>query len=167
MPVEFASLLRLWWALLAVPIVLLFILRVRLRRKPVATLLFWDQLLKEHPPRAWWRRLRNLLALLFQLAFLALVVGALVDPLWAWQKKEARHVVYVIDNSASMSARDARRSGNPAGKSPRGGGADDRFAQAAGYRGDCHRRRSAPSRPRHHRRCANARGRHRKGARFG
>ncbi len=107
MPFEFASLFRLWWALLAVPIILLFILRVRLRRKPVATLLFWDQLLKEHPPRAWWRRLRNLLALLLQLAFLALVVGALVDPLWGWQKKEARHVVYVIDNSASMSARDA------------------------------------------------------------
>jgi hypothetical protein len=50
--------------------------------------------------------LRNLVALALQLAFLALLVGALGDPLWSWQKRDARHVVFVIDNSASMSARD-------------------------------------------------------------
>ncbi len=91
---------------MAVPIILLFILKIRLRRRQVATLLFWDQLMQEHPPRAWWRRLRNLLALLLQLAFLALLVGALVEPLWSWQKRDARRIVYVVDNSASLSARD-------------------------------------------------------------
>lgn len=110
MPVEYASLARLWWALLAIPIILLFILRVQLRRRQVATLLFWDQLLKEQPPRAWWQRLRNLIALLLQLAFLGLLVGALIDPLWGWQKQDARQIVYVIDNSASMSARDGGES---------------------------------------------------------
>lgn len=106
MGLEYANLARMWWALLAIPIIILFILRVRLRRRQVPTLLFWDQLLKEHPPRAWWRRLRNLIALLLQLAFLALLVGALIEPLWAWQKRDARHIVYVVDNSASLSARD-------------------------------------------------------------
>ena len=106
MPLELANPTRLWWALLAIPIIALFILRVRLRRRQVSTLLFWDQLFEEHPPRAWWRRLRNLIALALQLAFLGLVVAALVDPLWAWQKRDARQIVYVIDNSASMSARD-------------------------------------------------------------
>ena len=106
MPFEYANLAGLWWALLAVPIILLFVLKVRLRRRQVATLLFWDQLLDEHPPRAWWRRLRNLIALLLQLAFLALLIGALIDPLWEWQKQDARQIVYIVDNSASMSARD-------------------------------------------------------------
>jgi hypothetical protein len=106
MGLEFANLARAWWALLAVPIIVLFILKIRLRRRQVATLLFWDQLMQEHPPRAWWRRLRNLLALLLQLAFLALLVGALTEPLWSWQKRDARRIVYVIDNSASLSARD-------------------------------------------------------------
>lgn len=106
MGLEYASLARMWWALLAIPIILLFILKIRLRRRQVATLLFWDQLLQEHPPRAWWQRLRNLLALLLQLAFLALLVGALVEPLWSWQRRDARRIVYVIDNSASMAARD-------------------------------------------------------------
>jgi hypothetical protein len=91
---------------LAIPIILLFILKIRLKRRQVATLLFWDQLMQEHPPRAWWRRLRNLIALLLQLAFLALLVGALVEPLWSWQRRDARRIIYVIDNSASLSARD-------------------------------------------------------------
>ncbi len=46
MGLEYANLARIWWALLAVPIIVLFILRVRLRRRQVATLLFWDQLLQ-------------------------------------------------------------------------------------------------------------------------
>lgn len=103
---EFANPARFWWALLAVPIILLFVLRIRLRRRQVSTLLFWDQLFEQQPPRAWWRRLRNLLALLLQLAFLTLLVFALVDPLWSWQRRSARSLVYVIDNSASMAAVD-------------------------------------------------------------
>ena len=111
MPLELANSAGLWWALLAIPIIALFILKVRLRRRQVSTLLFWDQLLQEHPPRAWWERLKNLLALLLQLAFLALIVGALVDPLWSWQKRDARRIIYVVDNSSSMNAIDDGETG--------------------------------------------------------
>ncbi|WP_164103465.1 vWA domain-containing protein [Candidatus Laterigemmans baculatus] len=93
------------WGLLAVPIIALFILRVRLRREPVSTLLFWDQLLDDRRRRAWWQRLRSPLSLLLQLLLLGLVVAALVDPLWAWQAAQPRRVVLVVDNSASMNAR--------------------------------------------------------------
>ena len=51
---EFADPTRFWWGLLAIPIIALFILRVRLRRRRVSTLLFWEQLLDEQPPRKWW-----------------------------------------------------------------------------------------------------------------
>jgi hypothetical protein len=103
-PLEFANPLGWWWAALAIPILLLYILKIRLRRQPVSTLLFWDQLFDEKKPRAWWQRLRHLLSLLLQLAFLLLVVAALTDPLWSWQKNRQRRIVLVVDNSASMRA---------------------------------------------------------------
>lgn len=101
---EFANLSGWWWAALAIPILLLYILKIRLRRQSVSTLLFWDRLFDEKKPRAWWQRLRHLLSLLLQLAFLLLLVAALTDPLWSWQKNRQRRIVLVVDNSASMRA---------------------------------------------------------------
>ncbi|REK10955.1 MAG: VWA domain-containing protein [Planctomycetota bacterium] len=101
---EFANPSGWWWAALAIPILLLYILKIRLRRQTVPTLLFWDRLFDEKKPRAWWQRLRHLLSLLLQLAFVALLVAALLDPLWSWQKNQQRHIVLVVDNSASMQA---------------------------------------------------------------
>jgi len=104
---DFANPIGWWAALLAAPVVLLYILKTRMRRQEVSTLLFWDQIFEETRPRAWWRQLRRLLSLLLQLAFLALLVGALVDPLWSWQRRLQRRVVLVLDNSASMQAVEA------------------------------------------------------------
>ena len=101
---EFANPTGWWWALLAIPIAVIYILKIRVRRQPVTTLLFWDQLFDEKAPRSWWQRLRHLLSLLLQLLFLMLLVAALVDPLWSWQKNRQRHIVLIIDNSASMRA---------------------------------------------------------------
>jgi hypothetical protein len=96
----------LLWASLAVPIVIFYILKIRLRRVPVSTVLFWRQIFEEKKPRSLWQRLRHLLSLLVQLAFLALLVGALVQPFFSWEIDAARRVVLVIDNSASMNATD-------------------------------------------------------------
>ncbi|PQO41141.1 VWA domain-containing protein [Blastopirellula marina] len=93
-------------AAIALPIVGLYILKVRLRRVPVSTNLFWHQIFDEKPPRSIWQNLRHIVSLLMQLALLALLVLALADPYFAWQAKYARHVVLVIDNSASMQATD-------------------------------------------------------------
>lgn len=95
---------RLMWLLIAVPIIMLYILRTRLKRQPVSTLLFWDQLFDQKRQRSWLQRLRHWLSLLLQLAFVFLVIGALTDPLWTGQKNETRQVVIIVDNSASMAA---------------------------------------------------------------
>lgn len=107
---EFANPAGWWWAALALPILAFYILKVRLRRESVSTLLFWDRVFDEKKPRSWWQQLRHWLSLLLQWAFLLLVVGALVDPLWTWQKNERRKIVLVIDNSASMKAIDGTSS---------------------------------------------------------
>ena len=89
---------------LAVPIIIFYILKIRLRRVPVSTLLFWQQIFEEKKRRSLWQRLRHLLSLLLQLAFLCLLVLALADPIFRWQQARARRTVIVVDNSASMNA---------------------------------------------------------------
>ncbi|NOX53733.1 MAG: VWA domain-containing protein [Planctomycetes bacterium] len=96
----------LWWLALAVPIVAFYILKVRMRRVPVSTVMFWRQVFDEKRPRSLWQRLRHLLSLLMQLLVLSLLVLALCDPFFRWQKQQARRVVLVVDNSASMRATD-------------------------------------------------------------
>jgi len=91
---------------LALPIIIFYILKIRLRRVPVSTLMFWRQIFEEKKPRSIWQRLRHLLSLLLQLAFLGFLVFALADPIFRWQQARARRVVLVVDNSASMNARD-------------------------------------------------------------
>ena len=80
-------------AALAVPIIVFYILKIRLRRVPVSTLMFWQQIFEEKKPRSIWQRLRHLLSLLLQLAFLGFLVFALADPIFRWQQARARRVV--------------------------------------------------------------------------
>ncbi len=93
-------------AALALPIIVFYILKIRLRRIPVSTLLFWQQIFEEKKPRSLWQKLRHLLSLLLQLAFLAFLVLALANPIFRWQQAQARRLVLVVDNSSSMNASD-------------------------------------------------------------
>ena len=102
------------WALLlaalAIPIVVFYILKVRLRQVPVSTNMFWRQIYDEKPPRSIWQRFRHLLSLLVQLLLLALMVLAIADPWFSWEALKARRIVLVVDNSASMQADDVEPS---------------------------------------------------------
>lgn len=95
------------WVLAALPIVAFFLLRTQIRRRPVATLLFWEQVFQQKRPRALGTQLRHGGSLLLQLAFLGLLILALLDPLGAGQKNRTRQIVLVLDPSASMQAVDA------------------------------------------------------------
>ena len=89
---------------LAVPIVALYILRLRRRREPVSTLMFWEELFRERQTTSLFQRLKHLLSLLLQLLFLALLVLAVGQPQFAFLTKSARQLVLIIDRSASMNA---------------------------------------------------------------
>ena len=103
---NFAFPIALTLAALALPIIALYILKVRLRRVTVSTNLFWKQIYEEKPPRSIWNHFRHLSSLLLQLLLLLLLVLAIADPYFSWQLLQARRIVVVIDNSASMSAAD-------------------------------------------------------------
>lgn len=83
-----------------------YILKIRLRRVPVSTILFWQQIFEEKQPRSIWQHLRHLLSLLVQLAMLMLLAFALAEPFFHWEIAQARRLVLVVDNSASMRAAD-------------------------------------------------------------
>ena len=131
----------LLWPRLAIPIVVFYILKIRLRRVPVSTLMFWQQIFEEKKPRSIWQRLRHLISLLLQLAFLALLVFALADPIFRWQQARARRIVLVVDNSASMNASDVAPSRLEAAKAE---GRRLIDGHAAGRRAGDHRRGAQP-----------------------
>ena len=54
-----ANAAALAWLLLAVPVVVFYVLKIRLRRVPVSTVLFWHKIFDEKKPRSLWQRLRH------------------------------------------------------------------------------------------------------------
>src|ERR1700734_3203987 len=92
----------LFWLLLAIPVVIFYILKIRLKRVPVSTVIFWRQVFDEKRPRSLWQRLRHLVSLLVQLALRGLLAPARAEPFYSWDVLGARRVVLVLDNSASM-----------------------------------------------------------------
>ncbi len=103
---SFATPLALAWAALTVPVVIFYILKIRLRQVPVSTTIFWQQIYDEKSPRSLWQQLRHWLSLLVQLVWLLLLVLALAEPFFRSDGWQPRRVVLVIDNSASMNATD-------------------------------------------------------------
>lgn len=101
-----AAPIALAWALLTIPIVVFYVLKIRLKQVPVSTTIFWQQIFDEKAPRSLWQTLRHWLSLLVQILWLLLLVFALAEPFFLSEKLRARRVVLVIDNSASMNATD-------------------------------------------------------------
>ena len=100
---------------LAAPIVLLYILKLRRRREPVSTLMFWEQLFKEKQTTSLFQKLKHLLSLLLQLLFLTLLVLAIARPQFAFITKSARRIILIIDHSASMNAVESSDEGGEGG----------------------------------------------------
>ncbi|MEK7839467.1 MAG: VWA domain-containing protein, partial [candidate division NC10 bacterium] len=107
---SFLSPLSLLLATLAVPLLLLYFLKVKRRQQAVSSLLLWDPALRDREASAFFQRLqRDPLMLLQILALLALTV-ALARPAVTVMGYGAKKIVVVVDTSASMKAGDVRPS---------------------------------------------------------
>jgi Ca-activated chloride channel family protein len=93
-------------ALLAVPIILLYMLRLRRRDVEVSSIYLWQQVLRDKEANAPWQRLRRNLLLFLQLLILALLVLALMRPFVETPTVTTGHIVLLLDSSASMNATD-------------------------------------------------------------
>jgi hypothetical protein len=94
-----------WWlALLGVPIVLFYLIRQRLRAKPVTTLLFWENLSPKVHNLPLWRKLRHLISLLLQLLLFALLLFAVARPVLPGQLIAKSSTILVLDPGVTMTA---------------------------------------------------------------
>ncbi len=93
-------------ALLALPIILLYMLRLRRRDLLVSSTWLWQRLLRDREANAPWQRLRRNLLLLLQLLLLAALVLALARPFIPVPSVVSGSVVVLLDGSASMLATD-------------------------------------------------------------
>ena len=98
------------WALaLAVPvgIVLLYFLRLRRRPLEVPSTFLWKKSIEDLRVNSLWQRLRRNILLLLQLLVVAAILFALLRPAWNVTTTGER-IVLLIDHSASMSATDVK-----------------------------------------------------------
>jgi Ca-activated chloride channel homolog len=104
--VSFLTPLALLLSLLAAPIILMYMLRLRRRELLVSSTLLWQKLLRDREANAPWQKLRRNLLLFLQLLILALLVLALTRPFIPVPTVVSGSVVVLLDGSASMQATD-------------------------------------------------------------
>ena len=100
----------LTFAALSIPIILLYMLKLRRRDVLVSSTLLWRRLLRDREANAPWQRLRRNLLLLLQLLILALLTLALARPFVPAPSVVSGSVVVLLDASASMQAHDVEPS---------------------------------------------------------
>jgi Ca-activated chloride channel family protein len=104
---SFLSPLALIAGLLAIPIILLYMLRLRRREITVSSTYLWQQILQDREANTPWQRLRRNLLLFLQLLILALLVFALARPYQIVPAVSAGQIALLLDASASMNATDS------------------------------------------------------------
>ncbi|MBN1681911.1 MAG: BatA and WFA domain-containing protein [Anaerolineae bacterium] len=95
---------------LAIPIILLYMLRLRRTEMPISSTFLWQQLVRDREANAPWQRLRLSWLLLLQLLILALLVIALARPFTKVKTISTGRMVLLLDASASMKATDVEPS---------------------------------------------------------
>ncbi len=102
----FLSPFALLFGLLAVPILILYMLKLRRREVEVSSVMLWQMLMRDREANAPWQRLKRNLLLLLQLLLLAALVIALARPFLRVPAIASGTVVVLLDASASMNATD-------------------------------------------------------------
>lgn len=90
----------LGWLSLALPLILIYLLKIKPTRKLTTAMFLWDEVLQEKKSSALFKRLRDLLSLLLLLMTLLLVVLAMSEPVMT--SDQSKDFMIILDSSASM-----------------------------------------------------------------
>lgn len=96
--------------LLAIPIILLYMLRLRRRDQVVSSTFLWQMVLQDREANRPWQKLRRNWLLILQLLLLATMVLALTRPFLPIPTVASGNLVLLLDGSASMLATDVKPS---------------------------------------------------------
>lgn len=103
---SFLTPLALALSVLAIPIIMLYMLRLRRTEMPISSTFLWQQLVRDREANAPWQKLRFNWLLLLQLLILAALVLALARPFTTVKTITTGRIVLLLDASASMNATD-------------------------------------------------------------
>src|SRR3954451_10349462 len=100
-----------WWqwgllALVPPAIVALYFLKLKRQPLEVPSTYLWKRSIEDLHVNSLWQRLRQNLLLFLQLLLIALAMFALMRPGWQGTKLDGDRFIFLVDNSASMSATD-------------------------------------------------------------
>lgn len=103
-----------WVALALVPPAIIALYFLKLKRQPleVPSTYLWKRSIEDLHVNSLWQRLRQSLLLFLQLLLVALAMLALLRPGWEGVQLEGQRFIFLVDNSASMSATDATDAAN-------------------------------------------------------
>ncbi len=101
-----------WLILAAVPPAIILLYFLKLKRVPleVPSTYLWHRSIEDLHVNAIWQRLRRNLLLFLQLLLILLAMLAVLRPGWRGTKVSGDRFIFLVDNSASMQAIDARPS---------------------------------------------------------
>jgi Ca-activated chloride channel homolog len=91
---------------IAIPILLLYMLRLRRQEHVISSTFLWQQVIQDTEANTPWQRLRRNLLLFLQLLIVLLMVLALMRPFVTVPTISAGKIALLIDGSASMNATD-------------------------------------------------------------
>lgn len=102
----------MWMLLGAITTALVSLYFLKLRRKPIAisSTMLWHQTLEDMHVNSLWQRLRNNLLLWLQLIALGLIAFACLRPGWQGTRSIGERTVLLLDQSASMQAKELGKS---------------------------------------------------------
>jgi hypothetical protein len=105
---NFLNPLGLWFLAIALPIVLLYLLKIRRKDYEVSSTMLWRMALRDKQANAPWQKLRRNLLLLLQLVILSALVLAFARLAFPVPAIASGSVVLLIDGTASMQTRDVQ-----------------------------------------------------------
>lgn len=94
----------LWTFAALIPLALIYLLKVRPRKKPTTAFFLWQKVITPDRRSALFQRLRDIFSLLLMALAFGLIALALTEPELAGD--ERKNLVLIIDQSASMQARE-------------------------------------------------------------
>ncbi|MFQ6052014.1 MAG: VWA domain-containing protein [Candidatus Hydrothermarchaeota archaeon] len=92
--------------LIWIPVIILYLIWQKTKKESFSTLMFFLRSIKERKKKITIKRITHLPLLLLQLFILGLLVLSLANPYTIGAKKKIDEVIFIIDASASMNARD-------------------------------------------------------------
>ncbi|MEM9941379.1 MAG: BatA and WFA domain-containing protein [Planctomycetota bacterium] len=100
----FGNPLFLWAFVSLIPLIAIYLLKVRPKRKPTTAYFLWNDIFQQRRSNSLFQRFRDLLSLLLMALAFAAVVLALAKP--EWNQLGKSDFVLIIDNTASMNSSD-------------------------------------------------------------